>query len=70
MPANEVVIRLSVDEYERLVFLVGYATGKAFDSGERELAYRFLDLANRVSRENPQWRPYHIPEEFRPEETA
>jgi hypothetical protein len=62
---DEVVITLTGDEYQRLLLLTGYATGAAMKD-DPKLAYSFLDLANRINRDNPRWTPYAIPEEYRP----
>jgi hypothetical protein len=55
-----ITITLDREEYDRLLLMMGFAVGAAFKQDEH-LAYRFLDLANRVNRNNPHWRPYEIP---------
>jgi hypothetical protein len=60
---SEIIISLTRAEYSRLLLMMGFATGSAFKE-DRYLAYRFMDLANRISRDNPDWKPYDIPEEF------
>jgi hypothetical protein len=66
MPEGKVTIALTTDEYDRLLILMGFAIGAAYDK-DRGMAYRFLDLANRVNRGKPRWRPYEIPDEFKSE---
>jgi hypothetical protein len=66
MPEGEVTITLTTEEYDRLLILMGFAVGAAYEK-DREIAYRFLELANRVNRGNPHWRSYEIPDEFKSE---
>ncbi|HEX5426624.1 MAG TPA: hypothetical protein VFW94_24075 [Candidatus Acidoferrales bacterium] len=54
-------IKLSTEEYETLLLMMGYATAAAFES-DKKLAYSFLKVANAVNRNNPSWTPYEIPE--------
>ena len=60
-------ITLTDDEFAQLLFLLGFATGQAFNDNEPRLAYKFIDLTNKINRGNPNFRPYEIPPEYRPE---
>jgi len=55
-------ITLNQEEYKRLLIMMGYAISAAFKEN-RDMAYRFLELANRVNSDNPQWRKYPIPDD-------
>ena len=50
-------------EYNRLLLMMGYAVASAMEK-DRKMAYNFLDLVNRINKNNPHWTPYEIPEEF------
>lgn len=54
--------RLSRDEYQMLIFALGFATGAAFSA--EHMGYGFLKLSNLINRDNPNWHPYEIPDEF------
>jgi hypothetical protein len=66
MPGDgkEIVVTLSQHEFNGLLIVMGYAAGAAFREDKR-LAWSFLELANRVNRDNPHWTPYEIPEKYR-----
>jgi hypothetical protein len=55
---------LTNEEYERLLLMMAFAVGAAFKQDKYQ-SYMFLDLANRINKNNPNWRPYAIPEEFK-----
>jgi hypothetical protein len=57
-------IELTQDEFDSLLVMVGYAAGAAFKEGNRNMAYRFICIANKINANNPRWFPYEIPEEF------
>lgn len=61
---DEVVIRISTDDYDRLLILMGFAVGAAYEQ-DRGMAYRFLDLVNRVNKGNPKFIPYEIPQHLK-----
>jgi hypothetical protein len=63
MDGADVMITLTLNEYQWLLLMLGYATAKAREK-DIALSYRFLELANAVGRNNPHWVPYQIPEEF------
>lgn len=60
--ADEFVVRLSSDEHHLLVIALGLATGTAMRGNNRALAYRLVELANAVNRDNPRWTPYCMPQ--------
>lgn len=66
---DEIVLRLSVDDYDRLLIMMGFATGAAFKK-DVHMAYQFVDLVNRINRGNPKFRPYAIPKEFQEKGTS
>lgn len=59
---SDVKIALTREEYETLLLAVGYATGAALRDNDRKLMRAFLLLANAVNRDNPNWKPYEVPE--------
>jgi hypothetical protein len=60
---DEVMIRISVNDYDRLLLMAGFAIGGAFRMEDTQFAYRFVDLVNRINKGNPLFRPYEIPEQ-------
>lgn len=61
---DEIVIRLSVDDWNGLLNMMGVAVGASIRQDDRDTAYRFIALINRMNKGNPNFRPYEIPEEF------
>lgn len=60
LEGDEVVLRMSREDYEHLLFLIASAHGKMFDSWEsrpRELAFM-----NRLNSGNPNYTPYRTGE--------
>lgn len=45
---------MSRDDYAQLLFMMGYATGKATP----ERLKRYLELTNRINQGNPNFTPY------------
>jgi len=66
MADDKMTFTLTRDEFEVLLLMMGYATGAAFKENPR-LAHSFLELANRVNKDSPNWKPYQIPDEFKSE---
>ena len=64
MNQNTVKFELEGQDFICLMLMLGYATAAAMKHS-KELGYSFLDLANRINRDNPNYTPYQIPEEFR-----
>ena len=56
---DDVVLRMSEDDYASLVLALGIAAG----SLAREGGALWLALANRLNAGNPQWTPYGVPPE-------
>jgi hypothetical protein len=52
-------IELSQDDFELLLVMLGYGTGAAMQH-DQKLAYKFLALANRINKDNPNWTPYAV----------
>jgi hypothetical protein len=65
VPADEVTFTLTLGEYDRLLLMMGFAVGAAFNDKSYRLAYQFVDLSNRINRNNPHWTPYQIPDVFK-----
>jgi hypothetical protein len=65
MADDSFTITLSGKERTLLLHLIGYATQAACRDGDFQLAYRILDFANRANKNNPEWKPYKIPDEFK-----
>ncbi len=54
------VIRLSSDNFDRLLFALGYAGGCAVKDGDLAKFRSLLQLANAINEGNPHWRPYNV----------
>jgi hypothetical protein len=57
-------IELTEEQFQTLLLMAGCATGAAFKEGDRQLAYRFVELCNAINKDNPQFIPYDIPAEY------
>jgi hypothetical protein len=55
-------ISLDEDESVLLLMLLGYAVGTALKNRD-PFAMKFVDLANKMNRDNPNWTPYEIPKD-------
>jgi hypothetical protein len=62
-----VMLRLTGVEYDRLLIMMGFAVGAAMKE-DMGMAYRFVDLVNRLNKGNPAFKPYEIPDKFKSEE--
>jgi hypothetical protein len=51
-------IELSESDFTTLLLCLGYATGSAIWRHEEGLARSFMELANTINRDNPNWTPY------------
>ncbi len=60
---NTVTLRMPIEDWERLLMLMG--GGLASAAADTPLFYAYLSLVNRLNSGNPQFRHYAIPEEFR-----
>jgi hypothetical protein len=57
-------IELTEEQFQTLLLMAGCATGAAFKEGDRQLAYRFVELCNAINHDNPNYEPYEIPAIF------
>jgi hypothetical protein len=57
-------VRLEMDshDFDRLLLLMGYATGAAFKANDTRAAQSFLEMTNDLNRTNPNFIPYEVPE--------
>jgi hypothetical protein len=60
---DKISVEMSRDDFDTLLVIIGYATAAAMDR-DRAAAYLFLQFANDLNRDNPQYTPYRIPPEF------
>jgi hypothetical protein len=58
-------LNLTREEFDTLILALGFATGSAFKQGMGKLSYSLLELANTINKDNPNWKPYEIPQEYR-----
>lgn len=61
LPGGEVRIQLSGEDYNRLLFTLGYATGAAFKEKNKQAAEMMIELTNSINIGNPAYRPYSRP---------
>lgn len=57
-----VIIELKDDDFNGLLFLLGYAAGAAMKQQDSQTQWSFMRLANTINEGNPDWRRYDIPE--------
>jgi hypothetical protein len=57
------VFRLSDDDYHMLLLALGYATGAAREQNRPCLARSFIRVANAITRDNPNWKPFEVADE-------
>jgi hypothetical protein len=60
---GEVVLTMSVNDYENLLLALGYAGGAAAGRHEIALFRNWLGLANRLNEGNARFTPYAVSEE-------
>jgi hypothetical protein len=53
---------LSDKEHTDLLIMLGFATAMAWKDTDKSLAYSFIRLANAINANNPNWKPYEVPE--------
>jgi hypothetical protein len=53
-------ITLSRDDYNSLIFALGYAMGAAMKENETKMANSFIALVNRINEGNPDYIPYKV----------
>ncbi len=49
------------EKFQAMLLALGWATGEAHRSDNREKAHEWLRLANAINEGNPNWRPYAVP---------
>jgi hypothetical protein len=57
-------IELSDQDFKTLLLCLGYASGAAFKQHDDRAAKSFLQLANAINRDHPNWTPYVIEPSF------
>jgi hypothetical protein len=57
-------IELSDRDFSTLLQCLGYAIGAAFKQQHDQVAKSFLQLANTINRDDPNWTPYIIEPSF------
>jgi len=57
---DKVTIELTKDELDSLTICIGFAVGAAHERKDQQMANYFLEVANAVHRNNPQWTPYEV----------
>jgi len=62
---DEIILQMSIGDWERLLMLMGYAAGAAKAAGEEKLFWEWIQLANEMNLTNPAFTPYEIPEAYR-----
>jgi len=61
---DEIVLRLSVNDYETLLLMLGFAAGAVSRESHQNIFWRWVALVNRINEGNPQFTPYEIPLAF------
>jgi hypothetical protein len=56
--AGRVLIDISEDDYETLMLVLGFATGRAIGRPDLMRPKTILMLANAINEGNPNWTPY------------
>lgn len=63
LPNGDVNISMTSDDWQNLLFTLGYAGGAAMKEKDRVLLYQQMALLNRLNVGNPHFTPYEIPNE-------
>jgi hypothetical protein len=58
---ERVTLEMTLDDYERLLLMLGYATGAMQD---RITFWHWIAFVNELNRTNPQFETYEIPKEY------
>ena len=56
--AERVKLDLSREDYEHLLFVLGFAAATMFEQAENERALSIIKLADTLNEGNPNWTPY------------
>ena len=62
---DQVRLEMTKEEFNKVIFFLGVASGVASRAGDHKLFIEFMALANDVNAGNPNWTPYAIPDEGR-----
>lgn len=54
---------ITEDQKATLLFAIGMATGRAAEQQNWDMARAFTRLINHLMKDDPQWRPYAVPDE-------
>ena len=57
--ANEVILQMTVVDYERLLMMLGFAIGAATRDGP--VRWDWVQFVNGMNRTNPEFTPYELP---------
>ena len=63
--SDTITLKMSRNDYDQLILILGYATGMASRTGDKWTFYAWIDFVNRLNTGNPHFLPYEIPEEFK-----
>jgi hypothetical protein len=61
---DDVVLRMSVDDFDNLLITLGTAAGAAMRDADRLRARAIFALVNLINEGNPGFRPYDLPDLF------
>jgi hypothetical protein len=61
---DRVTLEMDREDYNMLLLMLGYATGAASKEHNQAKFWRLIDFVNRLNADNPNFRPYEIPEEY------
>jgi hypothetical protein len=58
---DQITLRLTMEQWQTLLLVLGYSTGAAIKHGEQGMARLALQLANQLNEGNPEFMPYEVP---------
>jgi hypothetical protein len=64
---DTVTLEMTQGEYARLLVAIGIATGVTARDGDEKTVWSWVDFANRLNTGNPNFIPYEIPDESKPD---
>lgn len=59
------MIKIDPDQEDFFYIIIGIALGSAFNKQDMEFAYSIVKFVNKASIDNPNFKPYFIPEKYR-----
>jgi hypothetical protein len=65
-PNGLIALRMTQDEWDELVALMGFATAQVIRERDAPAFWRAIRLVNRLNEGNPDFRPYEVPEHAAP----